>query len=140
MQPKITIGSFNFLPAAIEVQGTPRLAEWEQPLLFALWCQRASPWWIGDLLNAGEASFGEEFSQVCRGHVSGDQLQRYESVARRVPVENRNPNLSWSSHAMVARLPSDQQRAALKLAEQQGWTSQQLRAHVRQLTSRRGPS
>ena len=130
MDPKISIGKFDFLPSAVRVQGRPPLEEWSGPLQFALWCQRASPWWIGDLLNAGDAGFGEAFSQVCEGYVSGDQLQRYESVARRVPAKNRRHSLSWSAHAVVARLPDDPQRQMLRLAEENGWTSEELRRQV----------
>ena len=136
MAPKISLGKFDFLPAAVKVQGKPELDQWAGPLRFALWCQRASPWWIGDLLNAGDARFGEAFSQVCEGPVSADMLQRYESVARRVPPENRHPDLSWSAHAAVARLPHDQQRRMLSLAETNGWTSEQLRVKVRDLVKR----
>ena len=129
--PKISIGKFEFLPSAVLVKGRPQLPEWEGPMQFALWCQRASPWWIGDLLNAGDAAFGESFSQVCEGSISGDQLQRYESIARRVPAKNRRENLSWSAHAVVARLTDDQQQFMLKQAEDRGWTSEDLRKEVR---------
>jgi len=130
MKPKISVGKFEFLPSSVRVQGRPAVEEWEGPLQFALWCQRASPWWIGDLLNAGDAAFGEAFSQVCEGYISGDQLQRYESVARRVLARNRRENLSWSSHAVVARLSGEHQRQMLKQAEEQGWTSEELRRRV----------
>ena len=138
MAPKISLGDFQFLPAAVRISGRPPLEEWGGPLQFAIWCQRASPWWIGDLLNAGDAAFGEEFSQVCEGEVSADMLQRYESVARRVPAQNRRPNLSWSAHAVVARLPDDEQRVMLKRAETNGWSSEVLRGKVREHVQRRG--
>jgi len=140
MQPKISIGKFDFLPSAVRVQGRPPLEDWAGPLQFALWCQRASPWWIGDLLNAGDARFGEAFSQVCEGFVSGDQLQRYESVARRVPPRNRRPNLSWSTHAVVARLDDHQQRDMLRQAEESGWTSEELRRNVQRRFGKKRPS
>ncbi len=127
---KISIGKFDFLPSAVKVKGRPQLSDWEGPMQFALWCQRASPWWIGDLLNAGDAAFGEAFSQVCAGYVSGDQLQRYESIARRVPPKNRRERLSWSAHANVARLNDAQQKFMLKECEQRGWTSEELRREV----------
>jgi len=114
------------------IRGKPPLVEWAEPLMAAIWCQRASPWWIGDLLTAGDARFGEAFSQVCEGHVSSEMLQRYESIARRVPRENRRPGLSWSAHAAVARLPYQQQRDMLKQAEEHGWNSEQLRVKVRE--------
>lgn len=138
-EPEIALGPFRFGPAGLRVDSAtgPPLEEWSGPLRFSLWCQQASPWWIGDLLNAGDARFGEMFSQVCEGSVSADQLQRYESVARRVPVENRRPGLSWSAHAAVARLPFALQRKMLDRAESAGWTSTVLQRKVREEIERR---
>ena len=89
LPPKISIGPFHFTSVGVRFSGKPELPEWKGPLQFALWCQRAGPWWIGDLLNAGEDRFGESFSQMCEGAVSAEMLNRYASVARRVPIENR---------------------------------------------------
>jgi len=133
MEPKISLGSFQFLPSSVKVSGRPEIEEWVGPLQFALWCQRASPWWIGDMLLAGDAQFGEDFSHACEGLISGDQLQRYESIARRVPPKNRRAALSWSAHAAVARLPHDQQLKMLREAEQRGWSSEVLRQKAREL-------
>lgn len=137
MNPGFNIGRFRFASSAVSVEGRPPVDEWVDPLQFALWCQKASPWWIGDLLHAGDARFGESFYQACEGMVSADQLQRYVSVARRVPAENRNPNLSWSTHAVVARFPAAEQPTWLDRAERQGWTSEDLRRRVRGLSGSR---
>lgn len=138
-EPAMTLGPFRFSPTGLAVQGGANvpLEDWAAPLQFSLWCQQGAPWWIGDLLNAGDARFGEMFSQVCEGSVSADQLQRYESVARRVPAENRRPALSWSAHAAVARLPHALQRKMLERAEQSGWTSVVLQRKVRDEIERR---
>lgn len=135
----MSLGPFRFTPTHVAVQNmpTPSLEEWAGPLRFSLWCQQGAPWWIGDLLNAGDARFGEMFSQVCEGAVSADQLQRYESVARRVPPENRRAGLSWSTHAAVARLPHALQRKMLDRAEASGWTSVVLQRKVREEIERR---
>ena len=130
-QPKISLGAFEFLPTSVKISGRPPIDDWLGPMQFALWCQRASPWWIGDMLNAGDRHFGEAFSQACEGYISGDQLQRYESIARRVPAENRNPNLSWSVHSMVARLGDKGQRKLLKDAQRNGWNSEDVRKRAR---------
>ena len=106
------------------------LADWKGPLQFALWCQRASPWWIGDMVNAGEDRFGEEFAEVCSGTLSTEMVSRYASVARRVPARNRRAALSFTAHAAVARLPHDQQRRMLAEAERRGWNSDDLRKQV----------
>jgi len=138
MPPKISIGSFHFTSVGVRFSGKPDLNEWKGPLQFALWCQRAGPWWVGDLLNAGEDRFGESFSQMCEGAVSAEMLNRYASVARRVPIENRVASLSWSAHAVVARLPVDQQKRLLQEAERRGWTTDELRAKARAVMQPRG--
>ncbi|MCH2116276.1 MAG: hypothetical protein MK161_01130 [Pirellulales bacterium] len=133
MPPTISLGPFQFTSVGVKFSGRPQLDQWKGPLQFALWCQRAGPWWIGDLLNHGEDHFGESFSQMCEGIVSTEQLSRYASVARRVPLGNRSTSLSWSAHAVVARLPHDQQRNMLREAENRGWTSEELRKAVQKL-------
>jgi hypothetical protein len=135
--PKISVGPFHFTSVGIRISGKPEIAEWNGPLQFALWCQRAGPWWIGDLLNAGEDRFGEAFSQSCEGVVSAEMLNRYASVARRVPIENRVASLSWSAHASVARLPVDLQKRLLLEAERHGWTSDELRIKAREEMQRK---
>jgi hypothetical protein len=130
--PKISVGPFHFTSVGIRISGKPEVAEWKGPLQFALWCQRAGPWWIGDLLNAGEDRFGESFSQICEGVVSAEMLNRYASVARRVPIDNRVASLSWSAHAAVARLPNELQKRLLIEAERRGWTSEELRLKARE--------
>ena len=133
MPQKLSVGPFQFSSTGVRVVGKPELEVWKGPLQFAFWCQRAGPWWIGDMLNAGEDRFGETFSQLGEGGVSTEMLSRYAAVARRVPIENRLPGLSWSAHAMVARLPIEQQRPVLERAEREGWDTTQIRDHVREL-------
>lgn len=130
------MGPFHFTSVGVRISGKPDVAEWKGPLQFALWCQRAGPWWIGDLLNSGEDTFGESFSQMCEGAVSAEMLNRYASVARRVPIENRVASLSWSAHAAVARLPLDQQKRLLLEADRRGWTSEELRQQARGIAPR----
>ncbi|MAT71257.1 MAG: hypothetical protein CMJ58_17235 [Planctomycetaceae bacterium] len=134
-EPKIQLGPFRFRPASVEVPGRPPLPQWKGPLEFALWCQRASPWWIGDMINAGESLFGEEFGEVCGSTLSTEMVSRYASVARRVPPENRRPALSWSAHAAVARLSPADQRRLLAAAEREGWNSDDLHKKVREFVA-----
>ena len=135
-EPKMTLGPFQFRPSQVKVAGRPELEDWRGPLQFALWCQRASPWWIGDMINRGEDLFGEEFGEVCGETLSTEMVSRYASVARRVPPQNRRPSLSWSAHAAVARLPHAQQRRLLAEAERKGWNSEDLRKQVQALVKK----
>jgi len=73
---------------------------------------------------------------MCEGAVSAEMLNRYASVARRVPLENRRPGLSWSAHAVTARLPHDVQHDLLLEAERKGWTTDELRVRAREAGKR----
>jgi hypothetical protein len=129
-EPRMRLGPFVLRASEARREGQPPIDQWQGPLQFALWCQRASPWWIGDLINAGEDLFGEAFGQVCGETLSIDMVDRYAAVARRVPPQNRRPALSWSAHAAVASLPWDEQRRVLAEAELNGWGSEEVRKAV----------
>lgn len=129
--PKLSVGPFHFTSVGVRISGRPSLDDWRGPLHFALWCQKSGPWWIGDLLNAGDDQFGEAFYQMCGEGISPDMLNRYASVSRRVPIGNRLASQSWSAHAAVARLAGPQQRRMLREAERRGWSSEELRVKVR---------
>lgn len=85
------------------------------------------------MINAGEDQFGESFAQLGEGGISTEMLSRYAAVARRVPIQNRLPGLSWSAHAQVAKLPVERQRAILQQAEREGWDTVQIRDRVKEL-------
>lgn len=136
-EPKMELGPFQFRPADVSIKGRPALADWEGPLQFALWCQRASPWWIGDMINRGEDLYGESFGEVCGATLSTEMVSRYASIARRVPPKNRRPALSWSAHAAVARLPVEEQKQMLIMAEEEGWNSDELRKKVREIVNKK---
>ena len=74
MSTKFSLGPFEFTSVGVRILGRPTLDAWKGPLQFALWCQRAGPWWIGDLINSGDDKFGESFSQMCEGAISTEQL------------------------------------------------------------------
>ena len=99
-------------------------------LEFALWAQRGSPFWIGDLVVLGDTVFGDEFYQSLGSDWSIDMINRYMGVARLVPPDNRVDGLSWSHHSYVARVPQDRQRELLEHAKANGLTSTQFRAYI----------
>lgn len=102
---------------------TATMTTWEK-------MRNAMPWWLGDLINMGEAKYGEKYAQVVE--VTGvpvEQLANYANVARKVSF--RNENLSWSHHKHVAPLEPSEQREWLDTAEAEGWTSSELRDHLK---------
>jgi hypothetical protein len=90
-------------------------------------------WWLGDLLNAGEAIFGEEYAQVeavLQRHPS--TLNRWRWVCKKIPPSNRRPPpLSFRHHQLVAALPPAEQARWLDRAEAERLSAHELEALLR---------
>jgi len=70
---------------------------------------RASGWWIGDWLRYGNTEFGERYVRASR--ITGYDAQTLMNmvyVAAAVPPDERRHALSWSHHAELAALPSEE--------------------------------
>lgn len=93
---------------------------------------RGAPFWLADALSFGEDTFSERAAAVFP-----DQQWAWQTMAnwawtsKAVPPERRHAALSFSHHGEVASLPAPQQEVMLTLAEEQGWTSADLREQVR---------
>jgi len=69
--------------------------------------QGAIQWAIGDWFNMGEDNFGELSAQAWNiwPEYGYDSLRKFARVARYIPFNERRPNISWSLHSEVAKLP-----------------------------------
>ncbi len=122
---RLNLGPFTLLPSYMVMQSVPELEDFESPLEALAFLQRNIFWWIGDLLLEGEKKYGDYIWQHAPPGVSQDMLDRCVAVSKAYKRSERNPNLSWTHHMVVAN-----KRNRLKLleeAEQQGWTSGELR-------------
>jgi hypothetical protein len=116
--------------AAIPTRGAT-FYEWEAAFQ---WCQKvekASQFWVGDLLAYGEHKYGEMYAQAmdATSHKYGT-LANAAYVARRVDSSRRREHLSFGHHQEVAPLPPQEQTEWLDKAEVQELTIQQLRIHI----------
>jgi hypothetical protein len=93
---------------------------------------RCSPWWIGDWIRYGNATFGEKYSRAAK--ITGydpQTLMNRVYVASRFEISRRRENLSWSHHDQVAALPPDQQEYWLDRAIAECLTRADLRLELR---------
>jgi DNA mismatch repair ATPase MutL len=125
----LTVGS-KFQTSAVGIVATakPTYSEWEIALGVACDLHRSSQWWVGDLLNIGEHTYGEKYSQALEATGFEEQtLKNYKWVCARVEKSLRKDNLTFSHHALVASLQPDEQKQWLTLAVNNKWTVAQLR-------------
>ena len=132
--PAISTGKFEASPIGLSVH-RGRIDEWE----WLAYCSgvrtvgAALPWIVGDLLNYGEAAYGEQVSQaydLWEEYAQGT-LSNWQYVAGRIPKVRRRERVGWSLHYEVAKLDPDEQELWLVQLEN-GMTRAQLRAALSQ--------
>ena len=100
----------------------------------------ASSWWLGDWALYGEGSYGEKYKQAIA--VTGldyQTLRNYAWVAGRFDLSRRRDKLSFGHHAELAALPEHEQDDWLDQAENNRWSRNELRTHLRQKEQPRIP-
>ncbi len=98
---------------------------------FLGWIKAWSSWAIGDWLNFGEGVYGERWAQAAsKTRLSPDTLQHYQFVCRQIPESRRRIELSFSVHAVVARLNPKEQTYWLKKAVTKDWGEKELRSAI----------
>lgn len=91
----------------------------------------SAAWWIGDLVNFGEAKYGDTYAQAHEAtQLSVETLSNYAWVCRSVAVKRRRPDLSFSHHEVVAALQPRAQKRWLELAAAKGWSRRELREAI----------
>jgi hypothetical protein len=125
-------GPFKLTKTGVIATRVATFDEWEAALT---WCQdveKASPWWVGDLIEHGELAFGEKYSQALDSTRYTEQaLKDIAYVVRNVDSSRRRDELSFSHHREVAALPPAEQDHWLDKTEVEGLTVQQLRIQIK---------
>jgi hypothetical protein len=127
-----TYGPFELTRTAAIAMCDATFDEWAATFK---WCQaveKASPFWVGDLVAYGEQKYGEMYAQAMDAtRYSYGTLANAAYVARRVESSRRREHLSFGHHQEVAPLPPQEQTEWLDKAEVQELTIQQLRIHIK---------
>lgn len=99
---------------------------------------RASQWWIGDWVRYGNLKWGEKYARAAQ--LTGydvASLRNMVWVASQFDLQLREDRLTWSHHALLAALDSDQQRYWLSEAVTRGLSVADLRIELRALRTGR---
>ena len=119
-------------PTGLAFTGDLPFDQWEILLNRLYTMNGAIQWMLGDALNYGNARYGEKYSQALETtKLTYSALANFSWVARSVPAENRNPNLSWTHHRAVSKLELEEQKRLLDEAERKEWTADALTEIVR---------
>jgi len=97
---------------------------------------RCSQWWVGDWIRYGTQKWGEKYVQAAR--ITGydvASLRNIAWVASQFELSLRNDKLSWSHHALLAPLETDEKAFWLERASAERMSVADLRIELRALRS-----
>ncbi len=126
-------------PVGLKLPRTLDYEQWAQlgPRFHAI--HRRLGWYVGDWINFGEQKFGEKYAQAVSetGYDSG-YLANLAWICRTFEQERRREALSFRHHQMVAGLDKPEQDRWLLLAEEKGWTSEELAERLKKKRKKGG--
>lgn len=127
----IKTGNVNLTDVGLTFNGDLQYDEWIDLMRMLVRLETAFQFAIGDALVFGEARYGEKYSQVMEvTQLSYQALANMVWVAKKVPIQNRQPDLSWTHHRVVASVDGGDQPALLAMAREQGLSASDLHQHI----------
>lgn len=93
---------------------------------------RGSQWWVGDWIRYGTARWGEKYVDAARiTNYDVQTLRNLAYVASRFDLSLRRDNLTWSHHALLAALSTEEQQHWLDHASSGKLSVADLRVELR---------
>lgn len=132
-QKPLSVGNFRLRARSVTIQGRPGEAETKGAIEFALACEDASPYWVGDLLAyAKERGFWDQAMEViAEKGVTPNQAYKKHYVATHVGERARKVSPSYTHSEVVAKLPEAEQVDLLGRAADNRWSVAETARHVR---------
>lgn len=140
----MTLGKFTLTGDGLEVNGKPTFEEWLGVGDFIRQAHQAAGWWMADWIAFGESQEGwrERLEQVVDADLlTESSAKQYRYIAQQFPRDRRVENLSFSHHVVMAQtgaaLSPKKQDQLLEEAKTEGWSTRDLRRHVRNARRRK---
>jgi hypothetical protein len=126
-------GPFRLVATGATLTAPPTFDEWFHATMWAISTERASAWWVGDLLAYGADKWSDRYHEAAS--LSGyteETLRNRVWVSRAVPLSRRRDTLTYSAHVEVASLPADDQVEWLDRAEVEELSAHALRRKIQE--------
>jgi len=128
----LIVGGFSLEDRQAVPIGEPTLEGFLEAVSACRFMVANAEMWLGDLLNYGEAAYGEKYSQAIDATgLSYSTLANVASVAKRVPISRRREDLTFGHHEAVAKLEPQQQVDWLEHAAVTGTRRDDLRTQIK---------
>jgi hypothetical protein len=124
--------TYTILSSGIRFNVTPSFDEWLAIGDQLMSKERTTGFEIGDWINFGDTKYGEKYKKGMKVKgVPYQTLANYAYISRKVSPSIREPSLGHEHHAVVAKLPPDEQKHWLGLAVAHDLSVHRLRVSIR---------
>jgi hypothetical protein len=128
----VSVEKITLTEVGVIFSSAPSLDELETKYHQVAAVNRGSSWALGDILAYTEWRYGEVYSQwMDISGLSYGRLANLKSLCQKVPYHIRKAGLSISHHEAVSAMPVQQQGHWLCMAEENGWSREELRDALR---------
>lgn len=106
--------------------------QWRRALVTAEFLERASPWFLVDLISYGRATYGEDYSQALPTDeddpqgVRQSKLKQAAWMGSKFPPNTRVTGLTYTHHRAVAELEPEDRQALLREALDESLSTREL--------------
>lgn len=124
---------FKFSKTGVKAVGAdPSFDDWLKSIKEITMVTASHQWWIGDLMNFGEAKFADQCIQAINDlGLDFDTLKNYKWVSKAIAPPQRRDDVSWQHHVSVAKLDPDKQEQWLKRASEKKWSAAALKSAIK---------
>jgi site-specific DNA-methyltransferase (adenine-specific) len=121
--------TFEVQPNALIIKGKPTERDYDEAFRRLSLMDCASSWWWGDLAASQEKTYGSLKTLADKYDKSYGSLNKCKYVSERYELKNRFSTLGFLYHAIAA--PEHDRLDWLEKAEENGWTSAELKKQIR---------
>lgn len=123
----------KFNKSGLEIDQAISYNEWFELGGFLKKVEGAVQFWIGDWINFGEKNFGEKYTQALEAtDYEYGTLRNFTYTAKMVDLSRRHDNLTFQHHTEVIKLEPEKQKEFLDLAEENEWSSRELKQKIQE--------
>lgn len=127
------LGSLTLLDGYLILGADAEVESLEADAAKLFFMQRNINWWIGDLINFGEARWGDEIWQVVPEGTSESMIGRFVAHSKRIKPTDRVPGASWTMHSISAKVEPTLRRALLSHAVIEGMETDEFREYLKKM-------
>lgn len=136
----LVLGAFTFHETGVAIKGKPSLNETSAAIAFAERAEKASQWWLADLLAYLHTrdDWEDQRDEVIEATgYTPETIRKYLYMGERFAPGRRRPNVDFSVHREVAALEPRVREELLEVAETERMSVRDMRSEVRARSRRR---